>query len=123
MITKEITIGGKPVTLAYSYRAEIKYKELTDEDIFVFIQEIIAKIQDEQMPDIKRSICLIMASINAYYKGKDEPITAEELKDDLSPNECGVVLGTILGLRSQFYHVPSDEPKDKPDEGKKEKND
>ena len=122
MITKEITILGKQVTLAYSYRAEIEYKRLSDEDIIVFIQEIIEKIQNEQMPDIERSIHLIMASINAYYKGKDEPITAEELKDNLSPNECGVVLGTILGLRSQFYHLPSDEPQDKPTDGKEEKN-
>jgi hypothetical protein len=123
MITKEITLLGKQVTLAYSYRAEIKYKELSDEDILVFVQEIIKNIQNEQMPDIKRSIHLIMASINAYYKGKDEPVTAEELEDELSPNECGVVLGTILGLRSQFYHVPSDEPKDNPDEWKTAKND
>jgi hypothetical protein len=123
MITKEITICGKQVTLAYSYRAEIKYKELSDEDILVFVQELAEKIKDEQMPDIERSIYLIMASINANYKGKDEPVTAEELKDDLSPNECGMALGTILGLRSQFYHVPSDEPADKPDEGKKSKND
>ena len=61
MITKEITICGKQVTLADCYATEISYKILSDEDIIGFSQEIVEKIQHEQMPDIKKTIYLILA--------------------------------------------------------------
>ena len=70
MITKEITICGKQVTLAYCYATEISYKILSDEDIIDFGQEVIEKIQHEQMPDIRKTIFLILASMNAYYESK-----------------------------------------------------
>ena len=125
MITKEIKLCGKQVTLAYNYATEISYKILSDEDIIDFGQEIVEKIQHEQMPDIRKTIFLIIASMQSYYesKGETSPITDKELMYECTPQEIGVALGTILGLRSQFYHVPSDEPEDKPAEGKEEKND
>ena len=125
MITKEITICGKQVTLAYCYATEISYKILSDEDIIDFGQEVIEKIQHEQMPDIRKTIFLILASMNAYYESKGEkaPVSDKELMYECTPQEIGQALGVIIGLRSQFYHVPSDEPQDKPAEGKKEKND
>ena len=125
MITKEITLCGKSVTLAYNYATEISYKILSDEDIINFSQEIVEKIQHEQMPDIKKTIFLIIASMQSYYESKSEtcPITDKELMYQCTPQEIGVTLGTILGLRSQFYHVPSDEPKDKPADGEERKND
>ena len=125
MITKEITICGKQVTLAYCYATEISYKILSDEDIIDFGQEVIEKIQHEQMPDIRKTIFLILASMNAYYESKGEkaPVGDKELMYECTPQEIGQALGVIIGLRSQFYHVPSDEPEDKPTEGKEEKND
>ena len=125
MITKEITICGKQVTLAYCYATEISYKILSDEDIIDFGQEVIEKIQHEQMPDIRKTIFLILASMNAYYESKGEkaPVSDKELMYECTPQEIGQALGVIIGLRSQFYHVPSDEPQDKPADGKKEKND
>ena len=124
MITKEITICGKQVTLAYCYATEISYKILSDEDIIDFGQEVIEKIQHEQMPDIRKTIFLILASMNAYYESKGEkaPVSDKELMYECTPQEIGQALGVIIGLRSQFYHVPSDEPQDKPAEGKKGKN-
>ena len=124
MITKEITICGKQVTLAYCYATEISYKILSDEDIIDFGQEVIEKIQHEQMPDIRKTIFLILASMNAYYESKGEkaPVSDKELMYECTPQEIGQALGVIIGLRSQFYHVPTDEPKDKPAEGKKGKN-
>ena len=124
MITKEITICGKQVTLAYCYATEISYKILSDEDIIDFGQEVIEKIQHEQMPDIRKTIFLILASMNAYYESKGEkaPVSDKELMYECTPQEIGQALGVIIGMRSQFYHVPSDEPQDKPAEGKKEKN-
>jgi hypothetical protein len=124
MITKEITILGKQVTLAYCYATEISYKILSDEDIIDFGQEVVEKIQHEQMPDIRKTIFLIIASMQSYYESKGEecPITDKNLMYECTPQEIGVALGTIIGLRSQFYHVPKDEPKDKPADGKEEKN-
>lgn len=124
MITKEITICGKQVTLAYCYATEISYKVLSDEDIINFGQEVIEKIQHEQMPDIRKTIFLILASMNAYYESKGEkaPVSDKELMYECTPQEIGQALGVIIGLRSQFYHVPTDEPQDKPAEGKKGKN-
>lgn len=125
MITKEIKLYGKQVTLAYNYATEISYKILSDEDIIDFGQEVVEKIQHEQMPDIRKTIFLIIASMQSYYESKGEecPITDKELMYECTPQEIGVALGTILGLRSQFYHVPSDEPEDKPADGNEEKND
>ena len=125
MTTKEITICGKQVTLAYCYATEISYKILCDEDIIDFGQEVIEKIQHEQMPDIRKTIFLILASMNAYYESKGEkaPVSDKELMYECTPQEIGQALGVIIGLRSQFYHVPTDEPQDKPAEGKKGKND
>lgn len=125
MIIKEIKLCGKQVTLAYNYATEISYKILSDEDIIDFGQEVVEKIQHEQMPDIRKTIFLVIASMQSYYESKDEkcPITDKELMYECTPQEIGVALGTIIGLRSQFYHVPSDEPEDKPAEGKEEKND
>lgn len=125
MITKEITICSKKVMLAYCYATEISYKILSDEDIIDFGQEVIEKIQHEQMPDIRKTIFLILASMQSYYESKGEqcPITDKELMYECSPQEIGQALGVIIGLRSQFYHVPTDEPKDNPTGEKKEKND
>jgi hypothetical protein len=125
MITKEITICGKQVTLAYCYATEISYKILSDEDIIDFGQEVVEKIQHEQMPDIRKTIFLIIASMQSYYESKGEqcPVTDKELMYECTPQEIGMALGVIIGLRTNFYHAPSDEPNDKSADGKEEKND
>lgn len=119
MITKEITICGKQVTLAYCYATEISYKILSDEDIIDFGQEIVEKIQHEQMPDIRRTIYLIIASLQSYYESKSEtcPITDKELMYECTPQEIGQALGIIIGMRQMFYHVPVGEPEDKEPKG------
>ena len=123
MITKEITLCGKQVVLGYCYATEIGYKTLSDEDIIDFGSEIAEKIQQQQMPDIKRTIFLILASMNAYYESINEeaPITDKGLLYESCPQEIGVALGVILGLRSKFYHLPTDEPRgeDKDKKGSK----
>jgi hypothetical protein len=119
MITKELTIIGKHVTLAYCYGTEINFKLLSNEECSDFITEVVEKIQKDEMPDVQRSIWFILAAMKAYckYKGYAEPITEQELLDELSPKECGVALGTILGLRAKFYHVPIGEPEDNQQKG------
>jgi len=127
MITKEITIGGKPVTLAYCYATEISYKILSDEDINIFMTEVYECMNDDiqRMPDIRKTIFLILAAISAYYesRGEELPIDDKTLMYECKPEELGTALGIVLGLRGQFYAVPTGEPEDKPNgKAKKRKN-
>lgn len=125
MITKEITLCRKQVTLAYCFATEISYKILSDEDITDFIAEAATAIQDkDRMPDIRKTIFLVLASMQSYYESKDEqaPITDKQLMYDSTPKELCTALGVVIGLRTNFHHIPKDEPEDKPNEGSKEKN-
>lgn len=127
MKTKEITIAGKTVTLAYCFGTEIGYKMLTDEDIHPFITEAIVAINEKpaRMPDLRKTIFLIIACATAYYesKGQESPLEDKDLMYNAEPTEIGLALGTVLNLYAEFYHLPKDEPKKKePKGGKKRKN-
>lgn len=125
MITKEITLCGKQVTLAYCFATEISYKILSDEDVTDFIAEAAVAIQDKKrMPDIRKSIFLVLASMQSYYESKDEQatVTDKQLMYDSTSEELGTALGVIIGLRANFYHIPKGEPEDKQKEGSEEKN-
>lgn len=114
MLTKEITLCGKVVTLAYCYATEIAYKDLSDENIADYIKEAVACIQKETDPDVKHTIYAILACMLAYYQsqGKEAPLTDTDLMNDAKPAELGTAIFTIIGLRMDFYHVPKDEPAD-----------
>ena len=116
MLTKEITLCGKVVTLAYCYATEIAYKDLSDENIADYIKEAVACIQAEKDPDVKHTIFAILACMVAYYESKKEkaPLTDTELMNDAKPAELGTAIFTIIGLRMDFYHVPKGEPEEKP---------
>lgn len=118
MNTKEITIIGKKVTLAYNYATEIAYKNSTDEDIEDYMKEAVAAVQESKSPDVKKTIYCIIASMLSYYesKGEESPVSDNDLMFECTPQELGVALGTIIALRAQFYHVPNDEPKDNQEE-------
>jgi hypothetical protein len=124
MIHEEITIAGKPVTLGYCYATEIAYKGLSGEDISAIIRDTFAAInaQPPRMPDVKRSIYLVLAAAMAYYqsKGEDEPTPIEDtdLMNEATPIELGNALGTIINLWAKFYSIPAGEPEDKPAKGK-----
>ena len=128
MITKEITIASKQVTIAYCFSTEIAFKLLSDENIETFFKEVSECLSKDpqEMPDTRKTIFLILAAVNAYYDSKDEepPLTDKDLMYKCTPTEQAVALGTIIGMRTTFYHVPSDEPEDeKPKKGgKKAKN-
>ena len=115
MIKKEITICGKPVTLAYCYATEIAYKDCSGEDILAFLTEAFPLIQQQQMPDVKKTIYLILSAMLAYYHDDEQlPVRDTDMMHEATPPEIGTALGTIIALRAQFYHVADDEPKDKP---------
>lgn len=130
MTEKNITICGKQVGLAYCYATEIAFKDLSDSDITDFMQEAIDSIQQQRMPDVKKSLYLIIAAHMAYTQAKGisgPAVKDSDLMTTATPDEVGTALGTIIGLRAQFYHVPADEAEDKsepePEKGKKRKND
>lgn len=120
-------IAGKDVTLAYCFGTEIGYKMLTDEDVHSFLTEAIASLNDKpaRIPDLRKTIYLIVACATAYYesKGQKSPIEDKDLMYNAEPTEVGTALGTVINLYAEFYHLPKEEPKDKePKGGKKRKN-
>ena len=121
MITRDITICGKSVTLAYCYATEIAYKDLSDETIGEYINEAVDCIQKGADPDVKRTIWAILACMMAYYNSKDQdtPIEVGELMSNISPSEFAAAIITVLDMRIEFYHVPAGEPADKKDGTKK----
>ena len=124
MITKEITICSKQVTLAYCYATEIAYKNMANEDMFDYAQKAIEAIQSQRDHDIEKTIYAILACMMAYYEDANKaPVKDSEIMKQATPVEIGTAMLTILSMRSEFYHVPKDEPEDKPEKGgKKRKN-
>ena len=124
MIQKEITICSKQVTLAYCYATEIAYKNMTNEDMFDYIQKAVEAIQNQRDPDIEKTIYAIIACLMAYYDDADKaPVKDSEIMKQATPVEIGTAMLTILSMRSEFYHVPKDEPEEKPEKGtRKRKN-
>ena len=124
MKTKEITICGKQVTLAYCYATEIIYKDITGEDLIDFVQNAIACIREQKDPDAKRTLSVILSLSMAYDQWKEEDgkeapqqITLKELMHEAEPAEIGMAMLAVLDLRSQFYHVSkSDEDEVKAEE-------
>ena len=120
MITKEVTICGKPVTLAYCFATEISYKILADEDIHDFVVTAITLINEKKMPDTRKTIFLILAAMQAFYesKGIEMPVGDKQLMYESTPEDIGNALGTVLSLWMEFNHLPAGEPEDKKGEDK-----
>lgn len=123
MIKEKIKIAGKTVTVSYCYATEIAYKELSGEDISKFIGEALTSINMEprQMPDVKKTVFLILAGIVAYYnaEGQDAPINDRHIMNEATPVELGTAIGTMLNLWAQFYKTPEGEPKPRKGEAAK----
>ena len=124
MITEKITIVGKSVTLGYCYATEIAYKDLADEDMLDYAKHALESIQAQRDPDIKRTIFAIIACMMAYYEKADKaPVKDSDIMKEATPVELGTAMLTILSMRQEFYHVPKDEPEEKPEKGtRKRKN-
>ena len=120
MIHEEITLAGKPVILGYCYATEIAFKDLAGQDITDFMTESLPLIQDNKMPDIKKTIYAILSCMIAYYEsiGEKSPVKDTDLMNEATPLEIGTAFGTVLKLRGEFYHIPAGEPSEKPAKGK-----
>ena len=115
MITKEITLCGKQVTLAYCYATEIAYKEMSDEDIFDYAYAAVEAIKAQRDPDIKKTILVIIACMMAYYEDSDKaPVKDSDIMKEATSVELGTAMLTILSMRQEFYHVPKGEPEENP---------
>ena len=68
-------------------------------------------LNEQKMPDIQRTIYLIMASTMAYYESREEkaPITDKQLIYECSKEDLGNALMTIITLCNEFFKAPSDE--------------
>ena len=123
MITKEITICGKQVTLAYCYATEISYKLLAEEELSPFlnnVREAIAQ-KKEEIPDARKTLFAILAAANAYYESEHDecPISDKELMYDATPDETGGALGNLLLAWAEFYKLmPGAEEKPQKTKGK-----
>lgn len=124
-----VTPDGKKtqveVHLAYCFATEIAYHELSGEDINDYMQAAAISISSDtpRMPDVKKTIYAILAAAMAYSQatGKDIPIKDTDLMIHATPQELGSALGTIIGLRAQFYNVPVGEPEEKPKKGTRQR--
>ena len=124
MKTKEITICGKQVTLAYCYATEIIYKDITGEDLIDYVKNAIESISKEKDPDAKLTLSAILSLAMAYDQWKVEDgkeaqqqLTLKELMNEAQPAEIGMAMLAVIDLRGQFYHVSkSDEEEIKAEE-------
>lgn len=105
----------RTATMGYCYATEIAYKDLAGQDITDFLTEAIPLMQDNKMPDIKKTIYAILSCMIAYYQsmGEEPPVKDTDLMNEATPLEIGTALGTFLKLRGDFYHIPAGEPEDK----------
>ena len=123
MITKEITLCSKQVTLAYCYATEIAYKDLTNEDMFEYAQAVVEAIKLERDPDVKKTIYAIISCMIAYYEDESKtPVKDSDIMKNATPVEIGTAMLTILTMRQEFYRIPSGETEEEQQEDEKQKN-
>lgn len=122
MITKEITLCGKQVTLAYCFGTEIGFKLLTEQECSDFMKEVIIGLNAKKDPDRSKSMSLIVSAMTAYYeslpagpdgKKQESPVTDEDIIYRATIDDLGLAVGTIVGLYLEFYKIPVGEPEDK----------
>ena len=114
MRTKEITLCGNPVMVAYCFATEIAFKKFTGVNLDEF---------DATNPE--HIIYIILAAIAVYYQkeGIDAPMKDENLMYDAQPKEMIEALNEVLKLRADWYQLPKGDKKDeKSAEDQEEKN-
>lgn len=116
MKKKEITLCGKPVTLAYCFATEIAFQKYTGVGLDKF---------DAMNPE--HVIYLILAAMLPYYEAEKQeaPIKDTDLMYQATPAELTTALTEVFTLRNEWYEVPKGDEKqdDNPaDKEEKEKN-
>jgi hypothetical protein len=124
MKSKEITICGKKVMLAYCYATEIAFHGYTGKDFTAFINE--SSMQKNVSPN--NAMYAIISAIFAYYEANEEesPIVDKDLMFHASPEEIKAAFVAVTQLYREWYNLPAgeqeksieDDPKKKRRKGK-----
>lgn len=112
MKTKEITLCGKQVTLAYCFATEIAFQKYTGVGLDKF---------DAMNPE--HVIYIVLAALLSYYEGEklEIPVKDTDLMYHATPTELTTALTEVFTLRNEWYEVPKGDEKEEPadKEGKK----
>jgi hypothetical protein len=124
MKSKEITICGKKVMLAYCYATEIAFHGYTEKDFTTFINESYK--QQNISPNYV--MYAIISAIFAYYEAHEEesPIVDNDLMFHATPEEIKAAFIAVTQLYREWYNLPAgeqeknteDDPKRKRRKGK-----
>ena len=98
MKTKEITICGKQVTLAYCYATEIAFRNFTGVSIDKF---------DSENPE--QAIYLILACIQSYCLANDTKPAVQDTDLIYNANSSELIeaVKTVFELRIEWYNLPA----------------
>ena len=114
MKTKEITICGKQVMLAYCFATELAFKNFTGLEIEEF---------DPSNRD--HIIYMILAAIAVYYQKceEDAPIKDTDLMYESKPAEIIDAIKETIKLKNDWYEIPNgDKIEEKPADAEEQKN-
>ena len=114
MKTKEITVCGRQVVLAYCFATELAFKNFTG----IEIEEFDPSNRDH-------IIYMILAAIAAYYQKREEdaPIKDTDLMYESKPAEIIEALKEIIQLKAEWYEIPNgDKIEEKPADSEESKN-
>ena len=119
MITKQVKIAGKDVTLAYCIGTEIAFHGMAGIEFKDFVQEAAVK----KTSDPRYVIHAILAAAITYAqsKGIDEPITDKDLMFEATNEELTEALVEITKMFAEWYKLPLGEEQ-KAKKGSKGKN-
>jgi hypothetical protein len=114
MKTKEITICGKHVMLAYCFATELAFKNFTGLEIEEF---------DPSNRD--HIIYMILSAIAAYYlkREEDAPIKDTDLMYESKPAEIIDAIKETIKLKNDWYEIPNgDKIEEKTADAEEQKN-
>ena len=118
MKTKEITLCGKQVMLAYCFATELTFKNFTS-----------IEIEDFDPTNRDHIIYMILSAIASYYESREKeeekksPVIDKNLMYDAKPAEIIDALKEIIKLKNEWYEIPNgDKIEEKPAEGEEPKN-
>jgi len=93
MNKKEITLNGKPVTVAFTLATLLTYEEITDSNFF-----------GEQFEKLKERIALIYAAI--YTADRETTITVDDILSTNNWQEISDAFTTVMTMAGDFFKLP-----------------
>lgn len=111
---KEITIGGKQVSIIYCTATENGYESFSGRSINAFVpmlgtdDEGNTIVKEQAQATIGDFVMLAMAGIvaAATKDGVETPVTSEYILYEATPQERNDLITAIVELRNEWYQVP-----------------